>query len=64
MEKIADQLENEIAKAGCGLTYYEVVKLSIVMAEKVKENIPMYTGNLNPKWKLWDDVVTLLKERQ
>lgn len=22
----------------------------------IKEQIPMYTGNLNPKWKYWDDV--------
>tara|TARA_B110000908_G_C10000157_1_gene333763 strand:- start:386 stop:589 length:204 start_codon:yes stop_codon:yes gene_type:complete len=63
-EKIADQLETEITEAGCGLTYYEIVKLSNVMARKVREKIPMCTGSLNPKWKLWDDVIALLNGRQ
>lgn len=62
--KIADQLETKITEVGCGLTYYEIVKLSKVMAMKVRENIPMYTGNLNLKWKLWDDVICLLNGRQ
>ena len=63
-DEIADQLEKEITDAGCGLTYYEIVKLSIVTAKTVLENVPMYTGDLNPKWKLWDSVITELKSRQ
>ncbi len=61
--KIADQLEDEIAKKGYGLTYTQIVGLSELTAMKVRENVPMYTGNLNPKWKLWDDVIALLKGR-
>lgn len=26
----------------------------------VRDQIPMYTGELNPKWKFWDDVVNII----
>ncbi|MGD1319546.1 hypothetical protein [Chryseobacterium sp. 2R14A] len=32
-------------------------KLALMMAIEVLKQIPMYEGNLNPKWKFWDDVV-------
>jgi hypothetical protein len=32
------------------------------IAETVRDNIPMYTGNLNHKWKFWDDVCKELAE--
>jgi len=24
--------------------------------ELIKDQLPMYTGNLNPRWKYWDDL--------
>ena len=63
-EEIANQLEDEIAGQGCSLTYDDIVKLSIVTAKKVLDNIAMYTGSLNPKWTLWDNIITELKSRQ
>lgn len=27
-----------------------------IAANEVLEATPMYTGNLNPKWKYWDEV--------
>ncbi len=29
---------------------------TIINIELIKANIPMYTGNLNSKWKHWDDI--------
>ena len=46
-----------------GLTYIEFAKIAEFTAMKIREQISMYTGNLNPKWKLYDDVVALLKDR-
>ena len=59
----ADQLENKIAKLQCQLTYEEIVEVALMTAEEVKSNVPMYDGELNPKWKLWDDTIKALKTR-
>ena len=61
--KNADELENKISKLNCGLTYEEIVKVAIMMAEQIKESHPMYTGNLNPKWALWNDTIVELNNR-
>ena len=61
--KNADELENKIAKLGFGLTYDEIVKVAIVIAEEVKETHPMYIGVLNPKWALWNDTIVELNNR-
>lgn len=60
---VADQLENEISDMDLGLTYTEIAKTAEFTAMKIREQIPMYTGNINPKWKLYDNVVALLKGR-
>lgn len=40
-----------------------ILKLAIYTVDRVKLEIPMYTGNLNPKWKLYDTVYMILRER-
>jgi len=60
---IADQLETEIRNMHLGLSYIQIAKTAEFTAMKIHEQIPMYTGNLNPKWKLYDNVVALLKGR-
>ena len=34
------------------------------IAETERDNITMYTGNLNPKWKFWDDVCKELDKKK
>ena len=34
-----------------------VLKVVRYTADRIKNNTPMYTGNLNPKWELYDNVV-------
>ena len=60
---IADQLETEISDMDLGLTYIEITKTAEFAAMKIREQIPMYTGNINPKWRIYDNVVALLKAR-
>ena len=60
---IADDLETSIADMDIGLEYIEIVKIAEFAAIKIREQIPMYTGNLNPKWKIYDNVVAVLKGR-
>jgi len=31
-------------------------RCAIILAQEVQDNTPMYTGNLNPNWKFWEDV--------
>ena len=59
----ANQLENKIARLQNSLTYEEIVSIAILMAQEVKDSINMYDGNLNPKWKLWNDTIEVLKTR-
>ena len=38
------------------------IKCAINCAQEVINELPMYTGNLNPKWKHWSDVIGELNE--
>lgn len=59
----ANQLESKITKLNCGLTYEEIVKIAIMTANEVKKNTPMYIGDINPKWQLWDNTLKELNMR-
>lgn len=32
------------------------VKCALICVEEILQAIPMYTGNLNPTWKYWNEV--------
>jgi len=59
----ANQLENKVAKLSFKLYYDDIVTIAILMAQEVKDSINMYEGELNPKWKLWNDTIEVLKTR-
>lgn len=40
--------------------YQQSFEDAMLCAVLVKSQIPMYTGNLNPLWKFWDDVTKIL----
>ncbi len=46
-----------------GTDYDTILKVARYTADRMKSVIPMYTGNLNPKWKLYDTVILILKGR-
>lgn len=46
-----------------GTDYGIILKVAIYAADRMKSVIPMYTGNLNPKWKLYDTVIFILNGR-
>ena len=35
---------------------WQARKCALIAANEILDNTPMYTGNLNPKWKFWNDV--------
>ena len=35
---------------------------ALKVAETTRDNLQMYIGELNPKWKLWDNVVSEIKK--
>jgi|TARA_R110001592_G_scaffold255196_6_gene518731 hypothetical protein len=37
---------------------------ALKVAETTRDNLPMYTGELNPKWKFWNDVVSEITKQQ
>ena len=63
VQKNADKLEDLVAKLNYSLTYDKIVNVAILIAEQVKESHPMYIGNLNPKWALWNDTIVELNNR-
>lgn len=46
-----------------GTDYDTILKVARYVADRMKSVIPMYTGNLNPKWKLYDTVFIILNGR-
>ena len=62
--EIADKLEYDITKINPSLSYLSITKLAEFTAMTIRQEIPMYNGNLNPKWKIYDDVVAIIKGRQ
>lgn len=62
--EIANKLEDGITKIHPSLSYLSITKLAEFTAMSIRQEIPMYTGNLNPKWKIYDDVVAIIKGRQ
>jgi len=62
--KVADGIERQVTIVMPDNTDYDtIVKVSIFTADRMKSVIPMYTGNINPKWKLYDTVIEVLKGR-
>ena len=59
-KKVADELEDKIAAMHFSLEYVQIAKLAEFAATEIRTQIPMYIGNLNPKWKLYNYVVALL----
>jgi hypothetical protein len=57
---LANELEQDIINCKLGVKYKTILKISLMTARKIKEQIPMYTGKLNPKWKLYNDVVSVI----
>jgi len=54
-EYISSQIINEVSQLGSELTKEQINKISIYVCSKVLSEIPMYVGNLNPRWKLYSD---------
>lgn len=46
--------------ATCYLSNIEAKQCALIAVDEILKVIPMYTGNLNPKWKFWDEVRTII----
>lgn len=60
---IADRLFQSIAMMDILEDTRDIYKMAKFTAIKIRDEIPMYTGNINPKWKIYDDVVALLNDK-
>lgn len=61
--EIATGIEEQVRIVLGEADYDTILKVSIYAADRIKSVIPMYTGNLNPQWKLYDTVVEILRGR-
>ena len=53
--KIIDRILNGIDNIDPTLTDDKRFELALMLVIEVRSVIPMYIGELNPKWKLWED---------
>lgn len=60
---LADTLEKEAWVSLEKFNYVENLKIALKVAERIKDVIPMYIGELNPKWKIYDEAIKILKRR-
>ena len=40
----------------------DILKVSLLMFKQARSIIPMYTGNLNPDWNLYNETVNFLEQ--
>lgn len=40
----------------------DIMKVSILMFKQARSSTPMYTGNLNPQWNLYNEAINFLEE--
>ena len=62
-KSIADDLERQFGNLDLPLEYIDIVKVSLVAAKAIQKQIPMYVGNLNPKWANYELTIKLLEGR-
>ena len=65
VNKLADELEDEVAKLGLKLTYKEINKVTLLITKQVlktykENNIPILN---NPNFKKWKSIWKTLKKR-
>lgn len=46
-----------------GTDYDTILKVAKFASDRMRSVLPLYTGNLNPKWKLYDTVFVILNGR-
>jgi hypothetical protein len=56
-------IEEQLKIVDDSLNKIQVLKLTRYMVHQMRDVIPMYTGNLNPKWKLYDEAIELAECR-
>ena len=62
--KIVEDLMNTIYNIDPTLSVEKAIEFAIFTCMEVRNVIPMYTGNLNPKWELWENVRLELQKRK
>ena len=58
-EQLIKAHETAIAEELLGgekLFHYTAIQCSLITVNKIMTELPMYKGELNQKWKFWDDV--------
>lgn len=54
----AKELVHKYWNSQKNMTYKMAIKCALIAVDEIIEEVPMYTGNLNPKWKYWNEVKT------
>jgi len=62
-EEIASGIVEQLSSVDSTLSHKQLITISIYVADIMKTIVSMYTGNINPQWKLYCDVVEILKKK-
>lgn len=55
-KEIRNKFSNQIVMANASEWSEPSKQCALIAVDEILKAIPMYTGNLNPTWKYWDDV--------
>lgn len=62
--EVANSIEEQVRIVMPEVADYDtILKVARFASDRIRSVIPMYTGNLNPKWKLYDTVFVILNGR-
>lgn len=54
--ELLEFLANKADEHDIATTFNHDMAIAVIIAETARDNAPMYIGELNPRWKFWDDV--------
>jgi hypothetical protein len=64
VDEIVNNMINNIENIVPSINDKQILEMALYITFEVRNAIPMYIGNLNPKWELWEDVRLNIQNRQ
>ena len=63
VKKKSEQLIDDVKRLSLDLSQNDTVKIAAMIANKLQDNTPIYTGALNPVWRFYGNVALDLSRR-
>jgi len=64
IDEIIDNMINNVENIIPSINNKQVLEMVLYITFEIRNATPMYIGNLNPKWELWDNIKLNIQNRQ